>query len=258
MKQDTQSKFAAILAAQQEKTNDISKTALIAQIKAEEPQPEAYTAEDIKLLNETIPLAKMVSFFIHWSETEGLYDNKTLTTWSKANEAMRYCYKQNEGRLGYTKVKITVKWENGKEITDRIDCSDNSGDFSANRETIGEYLKKQSSVMYDSNLMQGERSLLSFEDEKTQEEEIKNTSSFCAPCTFDLSVNNTQENKFDIVQYSDKAIAVFGNTKAIKDQLKAIGGRFNAFLNYNGSKAAGWIFSKAKETQLKNYINTLS
>jgi hypothetical protein len=72
--------------------------------------------------------------------------------------------------------------------------------------------------------------------------------------------NTTQQaniGSFDIVNYSDKAIAIFGNTKAIKEDLKAFGGRFNAFLNYNGTKAAGWVFSKAKESQLRNFISSL-
>ena len=30
-----------------------------------------------------------------------------------------------------------------------------------------------------------------------------------------------------IVKYSEKSVAVFGETKAIKEQLKTLGGRFN-------------------------------
>lgn len=48
------------------------------------------------------------------------------------------------------------------------------------------------------------------------------------------------DESLDIVDYSEKAIAVFGETKAIKDQLKELGGRFNPSLNYNGGKRAGW------------------
>jgi len=44
------------------------------------------------------------------------------------------------------------------------------------------------------------------------------------------------------VLYSDKAIAVYGDTYPIKDQLKANGGRFNKFLTINGERVAGWIF----------------
>lgn len=50
-----------------------------------------------------------------------------------------------------------------------------------------------------------------------------------------------------IVDYSDKAIAVIGNTKPIADTLKANGGRFNPRLTCG----AGWIFSKRNEAKLR-------
>ena len=59
----------------------------------------------------------------------------------------------------------------------------------------------------------------------------------------------------EIVDYSEKAIAVFGDTKAIKEQLKELGGRFNPSLNYNGEKRAGWIFSKKSEEEVRKLIN---
>lgn len=58
----------------------------------------------------------------------------------------------------------------------------------------------------------------------------------------------------EIVDYSEKAIAVFGDTKAIKEQLKELGGRFNPSLNYNGGKRAGWIFSKKQADKVKELI----
>ncbi len=58
----------------------------------------------------------------------------------------------------------------------------------------------------------------------------------------------------EMVDYSDKAIAVFGDTKAIKEQLKELGGRFNPSLNYNGEKRAGWIFSKKKADEVRNLM----
>ena len=54
-----------------------------------------------------------------------------------------------------------------------------------------------------------------------------------------------------IIDYSEKAIAVVGDTRAIKDTLKTLGGRFNAHLTCG----AGWIFSKAKETTLRNALS---
>lgn len=58
----------------------------------------------------------------------------------------------------------------------------------------------------------------------------------------------------EVVDYSEKAIAVFGDTKAIKEQLKELGGRFNPSLNYNGEKRAGWIFSKKKADEVRNLM----
>lgn len=58
----------------------------------------------------------------------------------------------------------------------------------------------------------------------------------------------------EIVDYSEKAIAVFGETKELKDQLKEIGGRFNPSLKYNGGKRAGWIFSKKQAGKVYEII----
>lgn len=45
-----------------------------------------------------------------------------------------------------------------------------------------------------------------------------------------------------LVDYSEKAIAIVGDTKPVKDILRNLGGRFNARL----SCGAGWVFSKSK------------
>ena len=55
---------------------------------------------------------------------------------------------------------------------------------------------------------------------------------------------------YEIVDYSEKAIAVTGDTRPIADTLKALGGRFNPRL----SCGAGWIFSKRKEEELRNAL----
>lgn len=57
-----------------------------------------------------------------------------------------------------------------------------------------------------------------------------------------------------IVDYSEKALAVFGDTKPIKEELSALGGRFNPKLTYEGEKKAGWIFSKSKREQLEKLL----
>ena len=54
-----------------------------------------------------------------------------------------------------------------------------------------------------------------------------------------------------IIDYSEKAIAIVGETRAIKETLKTLGGKFNRHL----SCGAGWIFSKAKEATLREALN---
>jgi hypothetical protein len=66
---------------------------------------------------------------------------------------------------------------------------------------------------------------------------------------------NTNNLSFEIVDYSEKAIALFGDTKEIKDLLKAMGGKFNPRLSHNAGKQAGWIFQKSKREELQNVIN---
>ncbi|MFV0593107.1 MAG: hypothetical protein ACK5M7_17170 [Draconibacterium sp.] len=66
---------------------------------------------------------------------------------------------------------------------------------------------------------------------------------------------NADNLSFEIVYYSEKAIALFGDTKEIKDLLKAIGGKFNPRLTHNGEKQAGWVFSKTKREELQYMIN---
>lgn len=59
---------------------------------------------------------------------------------------------------------------------------------------------------------------------------------------------------FKIVDYSEKAFAVVGDTRAIKDTLKQHGGRFNSSLTVGGSKVAGWIFSKKSIDAVRNAL----
>ena len=58
----------------------------------------------------------------------------------------------------------------------------------------------------------------------------------------------------EIIDYSDKAIAVIGNTYPIKDQLKELGAKFNKSLTVNGQRTAGWILSKRKKADVEQII----
>lgn len=66
--------------------------------------------------------------------------------------------------------------------------------------------------------------------------------------------NEINTGSYTMVEYSPKSVAVFGDTKAIKDELKAMGGLFNSRLTLNGKKLAGWIFSKSQEQRLACYF----
>lgn len=56
--------------------------------------------------------------------------------------------------------------------------------------------------------------------------------------------------EFKVIEYSEKSIALVGDTKEIKDKLKKLGGRFNSGL----SCGAGWVFSKTKQKDLEKLI----
>lgn len=60
----------------------------------------------------------------------------------------------------------------------------------------------------------------------------------------------TTNEKIEVIDYSEKAIAIIGDTKPIKDTLKALGGRFNFRLTCG----AGWIFPKTKEAEIRNVL----
>ena len=54
----------------------------------------------------------------------------------------------------------------------------------------------------------------------------------------------------NIIDYSARAFAVVGDTKAVKDELKRMGGSFNSKL----SCGAGWIFSNKKRAEVEKFI----
>lgn len=68
-------------------------------------------------------------------------------------------------------------------------------------------------------------------------------------------IHQAESLQFEIIGYSEKAIALFGDTKEIKDTLKDLGGRFNPRLSYNGGKRAGWIFATTKRAELNSVLN---
>lgn len=276
MNNDTKSKFAELFAAAKTKTAVKTQPTFTAP-KVDEVKPvQKPTVADIfpEIVPTETKTAKMVTFTILWQEGSGKFDGKVFTTWNTANDAMKSIYNEHKG-AGYLKVKVTVKWENGSEITDRCDCSDSNGDFCPKRVTIGEYLQKQNSVMYASNLNVGDRVNLSFEDTYLNTDELTKTNvtdfinspnfvnDFTEMSTMTIadligdediptkSTETAQISPIQLIDYSDKAIAIIGETKPIKEQLKKLGGRFNPLLKCG----AGWIFPKSRITEIKKALN---
>lgn len=66
----------------------------------------------------------------------------------------------------------------------------------------------------------------------------------------EIEVVEVVSGEVQIIQYSEKAIAVIGDTKPIKDKLKELGGRFNFRL----SCGAGWVFPKSKLEQIETAL----
>lgn len=63
-----------------------------------------------------------------------------------------------------------------------------------------------------------------------------------------------RRKKIQIVMYSEKSIALFGDTKEHKEQLKKLGCKFNPFLVRDGKKTPGWIASKKRINEVESYI----
>lgn len=57
-----------------------------------------------------------------------------------------------------------------------------------------------------------------------------------------------------IKEYSERAGVVFGDTKAIKNQLKSLKCRFNSRLTIDGEKVAGWVFSLKRMDEIKTAL----
>lgn len=68
--------------------------------------------------------------------------------------------------------------------------------------------------------------------------------------TMEISSDASGQPSVRIVEYSDKAIVVVGDTRPIAEKLKTLGGRFNARL----SCGPGWIFSRRREADIRKSL----
>lgn len=63
----------------------------------------------------------------------------------------------------------------------------------------------------------------------------------------------------EIVDYSERAVVLFGNTKPFKSNLEAIGAKFNPSLKYSEEeRKPGWVFVKSKLKTLEQLVNDIN
>lgn len=90
--------------------------------------------------------------------------------------------------------------------------------------------------------------------ESSPEEKIENEETSTTKSTILLPSNTSMspagQASIRIVEYSEKAIAVYGETRQYAEQFKKIGGYFNARLR----EGAGWIFSKKRELEVRSLL----
>lgn len=66
--------------------------------------------------------------------------------------------------------------------------------------------------------------------------------------------NESGEGSVYIREVTAKSFAVLGDTRPIKDSLKALGGRFNKRINLDGGEAIGWTFPNSSRETVENFI----
>lgn len=81
--------------------------------------------------------------------------------------------------------------------------------------------------------------------------ETQETDTICSAIITQKSISSSVTDAIArIVEYSDKAIAVYGDTMRYSEKFKEIGGYFNPRLR----EGAGWIFSKKHESEVRNLL----
>jgi len=62
--------------------------------------------------------------------------------------------------------------------------------------------------------------------------------------------SQAEKNEIKLVDYSERACVIYGNSYEIKDELQKLGGRFNR----NLKEGSGWVFPISKKDELANLI----
>jgi len=64
-------------------------------------------------------------------------------------------------------------------------------------------------------------------------------------------------NIVELIEYSERSVAVFGQTQPYKSHFMDIGGKFNPALTKQGQKQPGWIFSKKQQAVVADLVNKI-
>jgi hypothetical protein len=68
----------------------------------------------------------------------------------------------------------------------------------------------------------------------------------------------SEHHQLSLHNYTEKSVAVFGDTKPFSEKLKELGGRYNPNLTLNGEKTPGWIFSNKKKEELQELTEKIN
>lgn len=60
-----------------------------------------------------------------------------------------------------------------------------------------------------------------------------------------------------VVRYSARAVAVVGDTRAMRERLRALGGRWCPFLTVEGRAARGWVFAASREGEILRAVDDM-
>lgn len=64
-----------------------------------------------------------------------------------------------------------------------------------------------------------------------------------------------QKPALELVMYSERSFAIFGDTKPVKAQLEGLFGKFNRYLKKDGVATPGYIFSIGRLDAVKKALN---
>lgn len=159
---------------------------------------------------------------------------------------------------GYSGEYIIKKYtKNGNVVFQTMQY--NSYNKDSDKETINQRLSKyDKQIKHIENIFSNNKVFLykvfgEAKKEIKKEEPKTNIKDFN---TFTKTETPKIKPNVQILDYGDKAVAVFGNTYQVKDILSILGGRFNKFLTNpsTNKKEAGQIFSKSKKDDLLKHL----